>query len=142
MTYRLTFELQGLPPLQTAAATTHHREARRVSQAWKQLVVDRVGLGKGPEKPLKRARVVFTRFSTTCPDPANQPAAMKPLEDGLVAAGVLEDDNEVVYGRCSACGRAGAVYRWVKEKRGRGRVRIEVWEMAPLAMGQEGTDEG
>ncbi len=48
--------------------------------------------------PLKKAKLTLTRFSSIKPDFDNRVISFKPIIDGLVLAGVIEDDNEDVIG--------------------------------------------
>ena len=92
-------------------------------------------LGRWPAAPLARARVEITRCSTTEPDYDGLVAGGKFLLDGLVRAGVLEDDNPRVVGQ--------PVYRWERAKRGAGCVRVVVTdeEGAQASQDAPGRDE-
>lgn len=63
----------------------------------------------------------IVRYSSREPDADNGRGSFKPLLDGLVRAGVLEDDRPSVIGE--------PVYRWEKVKAGEGSVSVTVREV-------------
>lgn len=116
----LDITLDGLPPMNTA-----DRRGRwvmiRAKREWESKVCGAVlmALGRWPESPMKRAHVTITRYSGVRePDFENLTQGGKFLLDGLVKAGVLEDDSPKVIGQ--------PTYKWEPAKRGEGRVRIQV----------------
>lgn len=122
--YKIEFTIRDLPDLQAAASKGHWRAKHAETKRWHERV-RAIVLGDYwlPDKPLSQARVVFERHSSREPDYTNLVASMKPIEDGLVRCGVLEDDKPSNY-------VGGApTYRWVPAKRGEGKVRVIVDEV-------------
>lgn len=120
--YALDFTLVGLPDLQVAAGKGHWRGRQAETKRWHERVYAAVLEEGRPAQPLSRARVRFERHSTTEPDCTNLCASFKSVEDGLVRAGVIEDDKPSIIG--------SPEFVWVKAKRGQGKVRVQVWEIA------------
>jgi hypothetical protein len=121
--YSLTFEIPLLPDSQIAAGKGSWRGRQATAKKWHEHV-RAIVLGDHylPESPLKRARCRYERHSTTEPDCTNLAASFKDVEDGLVRCGVIEDDKPSVIGSPERV--------WVKAKRGQGKVRIHVEEIA------------
>lgn len=72
------------------------RGNRFAHNAVRQKVKREVGLlvhGKTPEKPLTKFYLTFTRHSPGTLDFDNLVSSLKPVIDGLVIAGVIQDDN-------------------------------------------------
>lgn len=116
--YEIEIRLEGLPPINSADAP--HRFVRhKARKLWKRLIWASV-VGRKPEKPLSHARVHITRCSSAPPDPANLGEGAKFLLDGLVDAGVLEDDSARVIGMPKL--------DWEMAPPKKGHVRIRVWE--------------
>jgi len=126
----LKFTLPGLPKMTnpSGAKSTHWRVIKAERDLWMVSVCNMVKyLGKIgvplPESPLKKARLTLTRHSSVSPDPDGLVSGFKAIVDGLVLAGVLEND------RFSNIGMPD--YRWVKAKKGEGMVTILVeWEIS------------
>lgn len=72
---------------------------------------------------LERAHLKLTRHSASEPDYDGLVAGMKAVVDGLVAAGVLTDDNLSVTGPWEC--------HWEKAKPKQGKIRVEVYEVLP-----------
>ncbi|GEM_PF-4507753 len=131
----LDFEIPGLPDIQVAAAKGHWRTRLKEAERWEERV-KAIVLGDHylPDKPLKRARVTFERHSANRPDSTNIRASFKSIEDAIhcrprgrhgqkVGLAILEDDAPENY-------EGGEpIVRWVKAKRGEGKVRIRVEEV-------------
>jgi hypothetical protein len=132
--YVLDFTIPGLPKAQVAGSGGHWRTRHEEAKRW-EVRVKAIVLGDHylPEKPLKRARVLFERHSSQPIDSTNLRASFKAIEDALhcrprgkrVGLPVLEDDKAENYE-----GGEPEV-RWVKAKRGEGFVRIRVEEVTP-----------
>jgi Holliday junction resolvase RusA-like endonuclease len=73
-------------------------------------------------KPLTRAEVSITRFSSRQPDFDGMVSAGKSLLDGLVEAQVLIDDSQQVIGQPK--------YYWEQSRPGKGKVRVRVEALA------------
>ena len=119
MRYRISFELDGLPKSQTNNYG-HWRTRAKSKSEWEARVHLAV-IHDRPELPLTSARISFTRCSSSEPDFDNLVASFKPVMDGLVKAGVIEDDKPSVIGQPE--------YLWIKAKPKHGSVRITVEEV-------------
>ncbi len=80
-----------------------------------------------PRRPLKRARVTCIRYSSVSPDSDGLVTGFKPLIDGLVACGVLENDRYENIGMPD--------YRHVPVPPKKGRVVIIVEELVQVGPG-------
>lgn len=120
--YYLKLELPGLPKTINAIGRKHWAVKVKEAQYWKSQVWV-ASLGKRPPKPLKMASLRFVRFSSVEPDPDGLVSSMKHLSDGLVAAGIIEDDKYSNIGMPH--------YEWVKVPKNQGRVVIEVTASLP-----------
>lgn len=119
MNYRLTFELTGLPRMTNGGGgTRNHWVLHKLAQEWKGRAILAAKAEGLPEVPLKTARLVLTRYSSVSPDPDGLVSGFKPIVDGLVAAGVLENDRFDNIGMPD--------YRWEKVPQRAGKVRVEV----------------
>lgn len=120
--YRLEFELLGLPGMTNVASgkSRHWREAHREANKWKAHVA-LVVRGKRPLKPLKRAKLTLTRCSSVSPDSDGLVSGFKHVIDGLVIAGVLENDR---YENIEM-----PTYLWRKVPAGMGMIRVVVEEV-------------
>ena len=114
--YRFAFELEGLPPMNTADGM-HWRKRNKLKIDWEARVYYAV-IHDRPEKPLSKARVSVTRCSTREPDFENLAQGGKFLLDGLVKAGILEDDCPRVIGQPE--------YLWEPARPKHGKVIITV----------------
>jgi Holliday junction resolvase RusA-like endonuclease len=117
MTYTLEFSLDGLPKMVLNGSHSSYRAINAERRKWKDKVGDAVK-GKEPEAPLKLARLVIIRHASVEPDLDNCFASAKPIVDGLVEAGILEDDkisNFVEY-KCE----------WKKAKPKEGKITVKV----------------
>jgi Holliday junction resolvase RusA-like endonuclease len=129
MSYRLDFELPGLPPTTNGshgtwwAASTKRKMWRRAAS--------QVSWIRRPKEPLESVALVLTRFSSSRPDRDNLAISFKPVVDGLKDGGIISDDTDEVIVRCD--------YKWVKESPKKGRIRIEVTE---IQGGENGTEGG
>lgn len=122
MPYSLKIDLEGLPKTVNAIGRKHWAVKAKDIQTWKMDVLVAT-MGLRPEKPLKRAHVRLTRFSSTCPDFDGLVSSFKCVLDALIDAKILEDDS---YDHIGA-----PEYSWEKAPRGKGHVCVEVFE-SPL----------
>lgn len=120
MSYKIEFELGGLPKMTNASASRHRMAQYREAQEWKRLVVFTVSIMK-PPKPLKKAVLTLTRFSAVEPDSDGLVSGFKAIIDGLVCAKVLENDKYNNIGM--------PTYLWVKAPQKQGRVTVRVEEI-------------
>jgi len=123
MPYHLSLTLEGLPRMQNPSGRkSHWRVIKQERDHWKRYLSLLIHDHKcvRPHAPLKKARLRLTRFSSLCPDPDGLVSGFKAIVDGLVFAGILENDRMENIGMPD--------YRWEKAPRGQGRVKIEVWE--------------
>lgn len=120
MNYSLSIEIPGLPKTINAIGRSHWAMKAREAQYWKQCVIT-FTFNKKPSKPLQKARVKFTRFSSVAPDGDGIVSSFKHILDGLVAARILENDKLENIGM--------PTYEWEKAKQGAGKIRIEVFSV-------------
>lgn len=116
--YYLRFELGGLPKLPNGGHC-HWRTIHEERKKWKGWV--RVmAAGRTPTKPLARAKLKLTRFSSVEPDYDNLAASFKAVIDGLRMAGVILDDRSANIGTPQ--------FSWEKCASRKGKIVVEVWE--------------
>src|SRR3712207_2648277 len=96
-TYKLVVEIPGLPATYNAIGMKSRWVRKRNTDEWKENVRAAV-FYKLPPKPLSRAQVTLIRKSSNVPDFEGLVLSMKPVLDGLVEAGVLENDSLEVIG--------------------------------------------
>ena len=120
--YVLKLVLPGLPKMTNAMGKSIHWKARmRERDQWKRLVVLVIGARHRPPKPLAKAKLTLTRHSTTQPDPDGLVSGFKASIDGLVHAGVLEDDKGKNIGM--------PTYQWEKAPQKKGFISMRVEEV-------------
>jgi hypothetical protein len=122
MNRRVEFELPGLPKMTnpSGAKSTHWTVLKREADLWKR----EVGLsarGRFAGQAMRRAKLTLTRFSSRAPDSDGLVSGFKHVIDGLVLAGVLENDKYENIGMPD--------YRWQKWPRGKGKIRVIVEEV-------------
>lgn len=118
--YTLEFTLAGLPPMTNGNGRQHWTVQYKSAKKWKKLVLDRV-IDHLPLKPILRARVTITRHSGMCPDFDGLASGGKRLLDGLVEAGVLQNDKMENIGQ--------PTYLWAKSSPRKGFVTVKVEEI-------------
>lgn len=118
MTYALFLKLEGLP--KNANARMHWRARATENKRW-ETVVFLTTRGKLPDAPLLRAKLTCVRHSSVPTDADNIVAGFKPILDGLVTAGVLENDKWANIGMPD--------YRWEKCPPKKGHVTVTVEEI-------------
>ena len=116
MTYSLSFELPGLPKMNSSDRLNRWASIKERDK-WREATI-LACKGKAPIEPLKRARVWFTRHSTTEPDFTNLVQGFKHVEDGLVDAGIIVDDKPSIIGQPTVT--------WVKASPRHGKVTVRV----------------
>lgn len=70
----------------------HWRAKNTENQKWINTVM-MLAKSKRPPTPLKRARLIFTRFASRLCDADNFLGSLKPIIDGLKHSGIIEDDS-------------------------------------------------
>lgn len=90
MKYRHSFKINALPKM-PRLLQGHWRGIDAYRKEWHRYVANACLMNK-PAKPLKFSRVWLVRASATVCDFDNLVFSFKPVLDGLVLAGVLEDD--------------------------------------------------
>lgn len=118
--YELEIEIKGLPKLINQLAWEHWTKKKKHNDLWKKNVALAVGLNK-PEKPLEKAKLTLTRYSSREPDFDGLVSSWKSLIDSLVICGVLKDDTQKVIGQSE--------FLWEKTSPKNGRVRIKIMEV-------------
>jgi Holliday junction resolvase RusA-like endonuclease len=127
VTYRLSFELPGLPRMANPSGRSQHwRAVFGERRKWKTAVWAAVQ-GKLPRQPLERYTLHLTRFSSVPPDFDGLVSSWKAIVDGLREAKVIADDKLVNTGpwRC----------HWIKCKRDEGRVSVTVEDRSDIEAG-------
>lgn len=88
--------IPGIPPNLNKWRSMHHHEEAKQKKEWEEVVwLETLAQNIKPSKPIKKAKVTYTFFfaNNRRHDPTNAYGCVKWLEDGLVYAGVLEDDS-------------------------------------------------
>ena len=119
MNYRLEFELAGLPKMTnpSGSRSTHWRVVKKERDEWIYRVF-LATLGKRPDIPLPTAKLTLIRYSSVSPDPDGLVSGFKAIVDGLVKAGILDNDRFKNIGMPN--------YTWEKAGRGEGKVKVIV----------------
>lgn len=86
-------KILGIPPSLNQLRRMHYQEQARQKRKWGGVVAMEVARQLGKPKPYKRAKCIYTFYFPTRirHDPTNY--SPKWIEDGLVAANVIEDDS-------------------------------------------------
>lgn len=120
MKYLLEFTIVGLPK----RTNNNHASWRgRAAEArkWKRAVIAHVDARNKPKTPLKKAKLTLTRYSSSEPDFDGLVSGFKHCVDGLIEAGVIENDKMSNVGI--------PTYQWERVARNSGHVRIKVEEL-------------
>lgn len=118
MSYRLEFELSGLPPTTNGSHGTWQAAWQR-RKRWRDAVKLRCVMQR-PVVPLQLSKVVMIRFSSRQPDYDNLVTSFKSVRDGLKDAGIIFDDSP---------NHIREEYRWEKCNSANCRIRVEVEEL-------------
>lgn len=95
--FELTIKYKGVPKSQNVILRQHfHKRSKDFKIIYKD--IENLCEGLLPAKPLSSALICITRNSNRYLDYDNCVASLKPIVDGLVRCGVLEDDNYKVTG--------------------------------------------
>lgn len=120
--YRLEIVLPGLPLLPNRRRV-HWGKLAREARMWKSQVLAYVKFNRlAPPSPLKSARLTLTRYSSSQPDEDGLEGSFKNVIDGLKEAQVIFDDAPKYIGKANC--------RWEKASPGKGKIRIQVEEVA------------
>jgi hypothetical protein len=120
MTYKLTFIIHELPKPVNRLSGNHWGLYKKYREYWHALVSHCV-TGKKPKAPLKRAQLTLVRYSSVAPDYDGMVSSWKPVIDGLVKTGVLEDDSMAHIGIPR--------FEWEKAKPKAGKIFVGVEEL-------------
>lgn len=107
--------------MNSAGRSTNRFIVMRERATWKAAVYAAARSVRLPVRPLPVARITLVRHSSVQPDPDNLVAGFKACLDGLVTAGVLENDRWANIGM--------PTYDWKACRHGEGHVTIEVNEV-------------
>lgn len=117
MTFRIEFEINGLPAMPNSLLGAHWTVRSKNKKAWlEQIHV--ATLGRRPKQPLEKAALTLTRFSSMEPDEDGLCGSFKPVIDSLVDLGILINDKKANTGTPD--------YRWVKCSPGKGKINVLV----------------
>jgi len=116
--YSLIFEIPGLPKTVNQIGRRHWAVKMKEAQEWK-LGVMCACMGKKPLRPLKVANIFLTRFSRVRPDYDNLVNSFKAVLDGLIDAGIIENDRHENIGV--------PIYNWKKYCIKGGKIKVEVY---------------
>lgn len=90
--FSLTFELTIMPITLNEVISSRWKDRHSNFKAVKQLI-HLLTLKTKPKKPIQKARVRLTRYSSGTLDRDNMYFTFKPIIDGLVNAGIIIDDG-------------------------------------------------
>lgn len=116
MKYRSSFIIEGLPKTYNSIGRAHWAVKAAEARTWISKV--RGALRDIPAVPFKKATLTLTRVSTSCPDPDGLASSFKHVIDGLVRAGVIENDKFTNIGSPN--------YLWEKGKANQGFIKVEI----------------
>lgn len=114
--FYLSFELPGLPKQTNSNKGSWFLKAREAKK-WKRAVKDI--LLSVPKTPLKKAKLTLVRLSAKEPDFDGLVSGFKHVIDGLVEAGVLENDKS------SNIGQPTYLWQYTSPKSGRIKITVE-----------------
>lgn len=120
--YTLAFTLTGLPKTTNGHSRAHWRSLHKEATKWKRAV--RFAINIVPDTPIKKAKLLLIRRSSSEPDFDGLVSSFKHVIDGLIKAGIIESDKMSVIGQPE--------YKWEKVSRGAGHIYIEVKDLMNL----------
>lgn len=115
MSYRLEFEIPGLPKMANGTHG-HWRTRYHAERKWQSMTLIAIA-GKRPLAPLEKVRCEFVRFSSSEPDFDGLVHGFKPIRDALVRGGIVINDKP---------SNMEAKYRWEKAAQKQGKIRVTV----------------
>lgn len=95
--YKIDLTFHSLPKSLNKALRSNRWKNNQLNKAWDMMVLGKV-LHKRPPEPLKKARIKIVRHFYRTLDYDGLVGSLKPVVDGLVAAGILIDDSWNVLG--------------------------------------------
>lgn len=115
----ITFEIPQLPktPNSIGKASIWHSHNER--KKWRMLVAFAL-IKKVPSKPMEKANITCTRFSSREPDLDNLFSSFKFVIDAIKNCGVIKDDK-------SSC--ISLKCNWQKSKPKEGKIKVEIQEV-------------
>jgi hypothetical protein len=122
MSYRLEFEIHGLPRTTNGNVSIHWRAKHKESRIWKTRVESQVILNGRPPEPLLKAKLHLERHSSSEPDFDGLVSSFKFVIDALIDARVLIDDRMTNIGQ--------PAYSWVMVPRNKGKIKIIIEEIS------------
>ena len=120
--FSLYLKIDRLPKTINAIGRSHWAIKAKEAKEWRH-EVDYLCYGKRPPRPLERAFVRYVRHSARAPDADGLVSSFKHVQDGLITAGIIEDDKWVNIGM--------PIYEWVKCPQKSGFIEIFVTETVP-----------
>lgn len=120
--YRLELELTGLPKRINEWSGSSWHSKYRESQKWLKRLMGKMLVNRQspPPRPLNKAKITLTRYSSRSPDYDGLVISFKPLIDALKNHLIISDDSMKVIGK--------PVYEWVQVRPREGRIKIVVEE--------------
>jgi len=118
--YSFTFRINGLPRTINSIGRKHWGAKTREANLWKHNVLWST-IDNKPPKPLKKAKLILKRVSTTAPDYDGLVSSFKHVVDGLIDAEIIEDDRMENIGMPE--------FIWTKGKRNKGFIEVTVIEV-------------
>jgi hypothetical protein len=117
MSYRLEFDMLGLPKTTNSIGRAHWTVKAKEARRWITEVCVAVGSRK-PVEPLPKARLMLTRYSSAEPDFDGLVSSFKHVIDGLIHAQILASDKPSVIG--------SPTYAWQKCPPRAGKITVIV----------------
>ena len=114
----ITFCIEQLPPTVNRQSGMHWRKKAQIVKQWHGMVAIYCGGFLKPKAPFKKAKLTLTRFSSVEPDFDGLVSSFKPVIDGLIKCGVLENDKMSNIGKPD--------YRWEKVKPKQGKIVVTI----------------
>lgn len=120
--YQLTLTLTGLPKTLNAIGRAHWAVKVKEAKRWHNAILGEMLITKStfPKAPLKKARLVLTRYSSSEPDHDGLVSSFKHVIDGLIKNGIIENDKPSNIGQPE--------YHWLKAAKKAGKITVEVYE--------------
>lgn len=134
MTLVAEFQILDLPKMTNSLARLHWSAKMKEARKWKGLVFEKCVELRICGLHLEKAQITLTRHSAKEPDFDGVASGFKHILDGLVVAGVLDDDKPSVIG--------SPTYKWEKAKAGEGRVTIKIEDPLDLDYRAIASDRG
>lgn len=114
----IAFEICALPKM-TNGGHGSWKTVASSRKRWRSLVGRELHSFRLPHPPWTKGMARLTRYSCVEPDFDGLVSGFKAIVDALVFYGIMVDDRPSCF---------NAQYLWEKCPRGKGKIRIEVWE--------------